>query len=363
MMTFGLILLAFCEGVTRFPLGTFSLLDIDREQLLHDTSPHTYRSMANFVIDSPAKWSLLEGDSCFIGPTGLVPLVELRDFCSLPSPTQIVKLSRQFILFGPFYDWHHVNFGPHTEFEHSAGEHIFESRTSNKLSHCTNATRGWIWNLADSPALLWWITHQQVAPDLRHPKLRVMPIGFGYQGWRIGNHGDVYIELWRRELVSLLYKWKHTRRSTLVLKSFTIHTNLFGTMGDDPRSNLSRELEKIPSLREVPLRHFDTAEQFSEAVRRSMFVLSPWGWGPDCFRHYEAIAQGAIPIVLDEWSTNRALEGLPHLRVKSWSELNREKLEREYEVIHSQSYDLRRLTREYWLRELFQRSSNASVAC
>lgn len=343
--------------------GTFSLLNVDQSAMLQDTSPHTYRKMADFIIDSREKWAYLEGRNCFIGESGRVPLVELRDFCFLPSPQQVAKIQRQFILMGPFYDWHHVNFGPLTEFDHPSGANIFESRVTNKIAKCADATLGWIWNLADSPSLMWWITHQQVSTQLRHDKIRVMPIGFGYEGWKISKSGDIYIEKWRRDLVRRLQKSKSVHRSTLVLKSFTIHTNLFGDKGDDPRSVVTKELDSIPSLRDIPMQSFETDIQFSDALRQSKFVLSPWGWGPDCFRHYEAIAHGTIPIVMEEWTTDQTLEGLPHLRVKSWSDLNQSMLETEYELIHSREYNLNQLTRNHWLAKLFQRQSNASQHC
>lgn len=343
--------------------ASFSLLDVDRTALLQDTSPHTHRKMANFVIDSPEKWVQLEGRNCFIGESGRVPLVELRDLCFLPSPQQVAKLQRQFILMGPFYDWHHVNFGPLTEFEHPNGANIFEARVTNKIAKCTDATLGWIWNLADSPSLMWWITHQQVSVQLRHPKIRIVPIGFGYEGWKIGNTKDLYLEQWRRDLVRRLKQSRHVRRDTLVLKSFTIHTSLFGDTGDDPRTLVTKELDAIPSLRDTPMQKFDDDVAFSDALRRSKFVLSPWGWGPDCFRHYEAIAHGTIPIVLEEWSVDQTLDQLPRLRIKTWSELNQSMLEHEYERIHTLRYDLTRLTRDYWSRNLFQQTSNASFHC
>ena len=38
-------------------------------------------------------------------------------------------------------------------------------------------------------------------------------------------------------------------------------------------------------------------QQYYDYVSKSMFNVSPPGWGDDCYRHYESILLGAVPIV------------------------------------------------------------------
>merc|ERR1712217_251906 len=60
-------------------------------------------------------------------------------------------------------------------------------------------------------------------------------------------------------------------------------------------------------------------DAYTEQLINSTFVFSPDGQGHDCYRHYEALAAGAIPVVDDSWFLRRVLTGLPAVFVKNWS--------------------------------------------
>lgn len=67
-----------------------------------------------------------------------------------------------------------------------------------------------------------------------------------------------------------------------------------------------------------------------EVLRRSKYVLSPPGAGPDCFRTWEAIYLGAVPIVLkSHWPFSHL--DLPVLIVESFEDLERKILDFEAE--------------------------------
>jgi hypothetical protein len=61
-------------------------------------------------------------------------------------------------------------------------------------------------------------------------------------------------------------------------------------------------------------------QRYFEAVRRSTFVLSPPGNGPDCHRTWEALYSGAVPVVLASALSAKLTDGLPILRVESYEE-------------------------------------------
>jgi hypothetical protein len=89
----------------------------------------------------------------------------------------------------------------------------------------------------------------------------------------------------------------------------------------------------------------------------SKFVVSPWGVGPDCFRTYEALLAGSIPVVL--WSTalsNEIFYELPVIIVKSYTEVSQKFLDRKYidifQKIQSNSMDLSVLTPYYWQKRV-----------
>lgn len=79
----------------------------------------------------------------------------------------------------------------------------------------------------------------------------------------------------------------------------------------------------------------------------SKFVLSPRGAGQDCYRTWEALYAGAIPIVRRSF-LDPLFEDLPVLIIDDWEEITEEFLCAKYEEIQARSYDWRKLSPEYW---------------
>jgi hypothetical protein len=338
----------------------FSLLQQPPHSKLHNMEPWMYREWANVAIDSDASWSKL-ATPCR-SRSGHVMLVELKSLCFVPTAETLARVATEFILFGPFYDSHHVNFGPLSELAHPSGQYLFEARVTNKLKDCERrVTLEDIQRLIAHRTLRWWIVHQHVHEALYSTKLRVLPLGFGYHAYRAMS--DMTLREWRDIALETLQK-QTAPRDNLLLTSFSIHTNMFGDQGNDARSELLRNLSRIPSLERYAQRvKFAGPREFAAAMATSMFVLSPWGWGPDCFRHYEAVALGCIPIMLSDWAANHAVDGLPVLIVHEWLELNSEMLHAAYARIHAKKYDLSPLMRDYWHGKLFWINSNATHVC
>ena len=68
----------------------------------------------------------------------------------------------------------------------------------------------------------------------------------------------------------------------------------------------------------------NSADDYVRELLRSKFVLSPSGMGWDCYRHWEALVYGAIPIIehynrSDGWY--RVFEGLPVVWVSTFDEV------------------------------------------
>ena len=92
-----------------------------------------------------------------------------------------------------------------------------------------------------------------------------------------------------------------------------------------------------------------SVEEYRNFIVESKFILSPPGLGEDCYRTWETLFLGAIPVI--EHSTfDRVFERLPVLLVDSYSELNAEFLNRKFEEMtcHPEQYDWSRLTLQYW---------------
>ena len=85
-------------------------------------------------------------------------------------------------------------------------------------------------------------------------------------------------------------------------------------------------------------------------LKSSMYCLSPHGHTPDCYRHWEAMHMGCIPITLK----HKALEGfydLPILFLDSWDELTEELLISKYEELLPR-FNSEKLEEEYWVNLL-----------
>jgi hypothetical protein len=101
----------------------------------------------------------------------------------------------------------------------------------------------------------------------------------------------------------------------------------------------------------------------------SKFILSPSGLGRDCYRNWEAMFMGIIPILdgrhseTDGWF-HRTLADLPVASIDDYNHLTLEYLEQEYARIVYQTdpatYDYRKLTRWYW-RDMAYRIANGEL--
>jgi galactosyl transferase GMA12/MNN10 family len=98
----------------------------------------------------------------------------------------------------------------------------------------------------------------------------------------------------------------------------------------------------------------NSAEDYVAELLRSKFVLSPSGLGWDCYRHWEALIYGAIPVIehfnrTDGWY--RVFDGLPVAWVSMFDEVTPEFLENEYKRLSGiRNYSFEKLTSNYWIK-------------
>ncbi len=92
-----------------------------------------------------------------------------------------------------------------------------------------------------------------------------------------------------------------------------------------------------------------TVVEFIRQLRNSMFVESPPGMGEDCYRHYEVMLSGAIPVVKKSLSYG-VLENLPHLAVSNWSDVAPALLTDAISLVKPvDPASMERLRKSYWL--------------
>ncbi len=89
------------------------------------------------------------------------------------------------------------------------------------------------------------------------------------------------------------------------------------------------------------------------------FTLSPRGLGIDCYRTWEALLVGSIPIVKSSY-LDSLYDGLPVLIIKDWESITEEFLHTQYQKIISKTYRLDKLYLDYWL-SLINELKNSSL--
>jgi len=98
----------------------------------------------------------------------------------------------------------------------------------------------------------------------------------------------------------------------------------------------------------------DSYEAYYLEIQRSKFILSPGGLGFDCYRHWEALYLGCIPVLetlnrTDGWF--RVFHDLPVVWIDDYRNLTPEYLEQEYQKIiaRATSFKYEKLTRQWWV--------------
>lgn len=110
--------------------------------------------------------------------------------------------------------------------------------------------------------------------------------------------------------------------------------------------------------------HWSYGDYLAE-LRSSKFILSPSGMGLDCYRHWEALYMGTIPVIehlnrTDGWY--RTLEGLPVAWIDSNENLTPQFLQDEYKRIigsrseaqkeQQQAFQYEKLTKQWWIQKV-----------
>lgn len=95
----------------------------------------------------------------------------------------------------------------------------------------------------------------------------------------------------------------------------------------------------------------DTPEQYLDNTYNHKFVISPPGRGIDCFRTWESMYLGTIPIVKRSFVT-RSFQELPMLLIDDWHELSVEMLNDIYDKYQATTFDYRSMMFSYWAKQI-----------
>ena len=185
-----------------------------------------------------------------------------------------------------------------------------------------------------------------------HEKLINVPLGVNYyvlyndnnNQWN-NNQGIEYATYQDRMLHSIAKNSKpFFQRIPKIFLAFTKTNNSYNQRSSD-------ELEKLPSHLCIELQSFVPRHTMWNIMKEYAFILSPAGIGIDCYRTWESLILGCIPIVCEPFP-EKLFEDLPVLQVQSWSDVNDELLLNTLHNFKYRNFNYDKLTLNYWHNQI-----------
>lgn len=197
----------------------------------------------------------------------------------------------------------------------------------------------------DDPLLLKWFAAN--VTRVSHPKLFPIPRGFPN---RFLSFGDL-------EVIKRVAPLKgNNDRPILAYLNFNAYTypternlvlNLFKDY--DWVFHPLRDLSSENTLSKQPHSHVRTQEDYLIELSQSKFAFSPRGYGLDCYRTWEALTLGAIPIVTSS-GLDPMFEDLPVLIIQDWNQVTEAFLNEQYEAFQKRVFIEEKIYADWWLQ-------------
>ncbi len=165
--------------------------------------------------------------------------------------------------------------------------------------------------------------------DMHHPKVEPIPLGLPLKYWNF-SYFDIF---------------KNIRNQTPVKKTKLLYGN-FSLTNNYTRNHLLVLLQKKQQL--VYFTPKKTLIEYFSDIAESKFVLSPPGWGIDCFRTWESLLLNSIPVVITS-SLDPLYIDLPICIIKNWNDLTEEYLKNSWEEIQTKKFHIDKIFAPYWL--------------
>ena len=164
--------------------------------------------------------------------------------------------------------------------------------------------------------------------------------------------------------IGFVYNYERTQIILRMLDGFRQNVNLMYVNFErniprqiNPREGLYEKFGKKPwvTCKGGAAAIHASPEEFYEDLLAHKYVLSPPGCGPDCHRHWESMAFGAIPIVLRSKATE-LLEDMPCLLVDNFMEVGEDLLNAKYEELKQRfgGQSLIKLEMDYWAERIMR---------
>jgi hypothetical protein len=193
----------------------------------------------------------------------------------------------------------------------------------------------------DLPLVVKWYAKNKV---FDHPKLEGIPIGILNR--RFLNETEAI----NRERALNVYSYSIRPLSE---RKFNVYVNFALGREDAFRSKVFRIGRLLSSSLVVPARTLVSVDQYFEQLSDSRFALSPRGSGLDCYRTWESIYVGTIPIV-ETSNIDHLLDGFPVLVLESWDHLNDEAV-KSWDLFNEQASISLKIWMSHWYQEIISR--------
>lgn len=181
----------------------------------------------------------------------------------------------------------------------------------------------------------------------KHEKLYQIPIGF-YQGTNPpkGIAKFNLYEPFRVSLQKLLEnpQIKNIKKNYLLSQIFTFRYE---------KTHRKKVAEYFKNKSYCTKFRFLDFESYCDVLQNSYFTLSPRGSGIDCFRTWEAMLLGSIPIVLSSF-LDPMYQDLPVLIINDWNQINEKFLYDQLDLIRKKSINYEKLYADYWIKEIIK---------
>jgi hypothetical protein len=179
--------------------------------------------------------------------------------------------------------------------------------------------------LDDEKIIAWFCINPD---DTKHSKLHPVPLGIRNHGY--GREPINYMD-------SIITNNKSSSKKTLLYINFTLNHQ---ERHDAIKAFKNKSWCTIISTKK------DQTEYYKD-VAKSKFVLSPRGDGLDCWRTWETLLLGSIPVVKSS-GLDPVYAEFPIVVVNDWSEITEEFLEKKYDELSKKSFDYNKLFAPYW---------------
>jgi hypothetical protein len=182
-------------------------------------------------------------------------------------------------------------------------------------------------HLLNDPKIIAW--YAQNVDNYHHEKLFPIPIGIyrNFQSRGLMTHFE-----------NTLKKLPEIKKEHLAYMNFCIGTN-------------ARERSLVYDIFKNKSFCYNAGRKNLEGylldIASSKFVISPFGGGIDCYRTWEALYMGSIPVVKTS-DLNPLYEDLPVVIVKDWNEVTEEFLNQKYLELQGKKYNFEKIHLNYW---------------